>query len=162
MHDQLADGRRNRTLNIVDDCTRECLAIEVDTSLSGRRVVRVLDELLTTRNKPTRLSLDNGPELTSHVMQRWVAERGVALSYIVPGKPMQNGYVESFNGKFRDECLNIHWFLSLSHARELIAAWRHDYNTNRPHSALNQKAPREFALTFTAESGTGAAASYDL
>ena len=158
MHDQLADGRRNRTLNIVDDCTRECLAIEVDTSLSGRRVVRVLDELLTTRNKPTRLSLDNGPELTSHVMQRWVAERGVALSYIVPGKPMQNGYVESFNGKFRDECLNIHWFLSLSHARELIAAWRHDYNTNRPHSALIQKAPREFALTFTAESGTGAAA----
>ena len=154
----VADGRRIRTLNVVDDCTRECLAIEVDTSLGGRRVTRVLDELLKRRDKPSRITLDNGPELTSHAVQKWASARGVQLSYIVPGKPMQNGYVESFNGKFRDECLNTHWFMSLLHARDLIAEWRHDYNTNRPHSALNQKTPAEFALTFSAASGRCAAA----
>ena len=158
VHDQLADGRRIRTLNVVDDCTRECLAIEVDTSLGGRRVTRVLDELLKRRDKPSRITLDNGPELTSHAVQKWASARGVQLSYIDPGKPMQNGYVESFNGKFRDECLNTHWFMSLHHARDLIAEWRHDYNTNRPHSALNQKTPAEFALTFSAASGRCAAA----
>ena len=158
VHDQLADGRRIRTLNVVDDCTRECLAIEVDTSLGSRRVTRVLDELVERRDKPLRITLDNGPELTSHAMQKWAAAHGVQLSYIDPGKPMQSGYVESFNGKFRDECLNTHGFMSLCHAPNLIAEWRHDYNTSRPHNALNQKAPAEFTLTFSATSGRSAAA----
>ena len=157
VHDQLADGRRIRTLNVVDDCTRECLAIEVDTSLSGVRVARVLEKLIAQRGAPARISLDNGPELTSRALQKWASKRSVALSYIDPGKPMQNGYVESFNGKFRDECLNTHWFRSVRHARELIADWQEDYNTVRPHSALGQLAPAEFALTFSAAAGRTAA-----
>ena len=134
------------------------LGHRVDTSLSGVRVARVLETLIAERGAPSRISLDNGPELTSRALQKWSGMRGDALSYIDPGRPMQNGYVESFNGKFRDECLNTHWFLSLRHARGLIADWRHDYNTNRPHSALNHKPPAEFALTFSAASGRCAAA----
>lgn len=153
VHDQLADGRRIRTLNVVDDCTRECLAIEVDTSISGVRVARVLENLVVTRGKPVRITLDNGPELTSHALQKWANGQSICLSYIEPGKPMQNGYIESFNGKFRDECLNTHWFLNLGHARQMISAWREDYNENRPHSALGQRTPARFALTFSKPSG---------
>ena len=146
MSDQLADGRRIRTLNIVDDHTRECLAIEVDTSLSGDRVCRTLDRLVAERGHPKRLITDNGPEFTSKALDRWGYEHCVELQFIQPGKPVQNAFVESFNGTLRDECLNEHWFLDLDDAREIIEAWRVDYNTERPHSSLGGKPPGEFAV----------------
>lgn len=143
--DQLADGRKIRTLNIVDDHTRECLAIEVDTSLSGFRVCRVLDRLVADRGHPARIITDNGPEFTSKVLDRWAYEHCVELQFIQPGKPVQNAFVESFNGTFRNECLNEHWFISLQEAKDLIEAWRVDYNTERPHSSLGGMTPGEFA-----------------
>lgn len=146
MSDQLADGRRIRTLNIVDDHTRECLAIEVDSSLSGHRVCRVLDRLVAERGHPKRLLTDNGPEFTSKILDRWAYEHRVEHQFIQPGKPVQNAFVESFNGTFRNECLNEHWFLDPDDARELIEAWRIDYNTQRPHSSLGGKTPGEFAV----------------
>ncbi|MCL4144477.1 UNVERIFIED_CONTAM: hypothetical protein GTU68_063228 [Idotea baltica] len=145
MSDQLADGRRIRTLNIVDDHTRECLATEVDTSLSGHRVCRVLDRLTADRGHPKRILTDNGPEFISKALDRWAYEHRVEHQFIQPGKPVQNAYVESFNGTMRNECLNEHWFLDLEDARELIEAWRLDYNTERPHSSLGGKPPSEFA-----------------
>ena len=145
MSDQLANGRRIRTLNIVDDHTRECLAIEVDSSLSGHRVCRVLDRLVAERGHPKRLITDNGPEFTSKVLDRWAYEHCVELQFIQPGKPVQNAFVESFNGTMRNECLNEHWFLDLDDAKELIEAWRIDYNTERPHSSLGGMTPGEFA-----------------
>ena len=144
-HDVLASGQRFRTLNIVDDCTRECPAIEVDTSLPGARVVRVLDRLAETRGLPKELVIDNGPELISKALDLWAYRRGVRLHFIDPGKPIQNAFIESFNGKFRDECLNEHWFLGLEDARQTIEAWRRDYNAERPHSSLGYKTPEEFA-----------------
>lgn len=143
--DTLANGRPFRTLNIVDDCTRECPAIEVDHSLPGRRVVRVLDGLAETRGLPETIVVDNGPEFAGRVLDRWAYQRGVQLHFIQPGKPMQNGFVESFNGKFRDECLNEHWFISLLDARRTIEAFRRDYNSYRPHSSLGGQTPEEFA-----------------
>ena len=119
MSDQLADGRVFRTLNIVDDFTRECRTIEVDTSLSGRRLVRVLEGVCAEHGRPRALVMDNGPELTSKALDAWAYRDGVELRFIQPGKPVQNAYVESFNGKFRDECLNEHWFLSLDEARRV-------------------------------------------
>ena len=142
--DTLAQGRRFRTLNIVDTYTRECLAIEVDTSLPGQRVVRTLDRLVDMYGAPDRLRVDNGPEFVGRVLDAWAYTHKVQLHFIAPGKPMQNGYVESFNGKFRDECLNQHWFVSLAHARVLIEAWRMDYNVVRPHSALDNQTPLSF------------------
>jgi putative transposase len=144
MSDQLADGRVFRTLNVVDDFTRECLAIEVDTSLSGVRVVRVLEQLCAERGHPLGLVMDNGPELISKVMDAWAYRSGVELRFIQPGKPVQNAYVESFNGKFRDECLNEHWFFSVAEAREVIEDWRQDYNEFRPHSSLGDLTPEQF------------------
>lgn len=145
VHDVTAEGRKLRALNVIDDCTRECLWIEVDTSLGGERVTRVLDNLLDLRGKPERLVMDNGPEFTGHKLDQWAYENGVLLDFIEPGKPQQNGYVESFNGKFRDECLNEHWFIDMDDAREIIEEWRVDYNEQRPHSSLNYMAPAEFA-----------------
>lgn len=145
VHDVTAEGRKIRALNVVDDCTRECLWIEVDTSLGGERVTRVLDSLLDLRGKPERLVMDNGPEFTSHRLDQWAYENGVLLDFIEPGKPQQNGYVESFNGKFRDECLNEHWFQNVAEAQEIIEEWRVDYNEQRPHSSLNYMAPARFA-----------------
>lgn len=145
MSDQLADGRRIRTLNIVDDHTRECLAIEVGSSLSGHRVCRVLDRLVAERGRPERLITDNGPEFTSKALDRWAYEHCVELQFIQPGKPVQNAFVESFNGTMRNECLNEHWFLDLEDAKDLIEAWRIDYNTERPHSSLEGLTPEEFA-----------------
>jgi putative transposase len=142
--DSLASGRKIRTLNIVDLFTRECLAIEVDTSLSGLRVTKVLDRLIESRKKPKTITIDNGSEFTSKVFDQWAYEKGIKLNFIQPGKPMQNGFVESFNGKFRDECLNENWFLNLNHAKELIENWRIDYNTQRPHSSLNNLTPEEY------------------
>jgi putative transposase len=144
MSDQLADGRVFRTLNIVDDFSRECLAIEVDTSLSGSRVVRVLERLCAEHSRPRALVMDNGPELTSKALDAWAYRSGVDLRFIQPGKPVQNAYVESFNGKFRDECLNEHWLASLEEAREVIEEWRQDYNQVRPHSSLGDLTPEQF------------------
>ena len=139
--DTLADGRGFRTLNIVDDFTRECVAIEVDRSLPGLRVARVLDRLHATIGLPQTIVMDNGPEFAGRTLDAWAYARGVTLRFIRPGKPIENAYVESFNGKFRDECLNEHWFVSLADAQAAIEAWRIDYNTVRPHSSL-ARAPR--------------------
>jgi putative transposase len=143
MSDALATGRRFRTLGVIDTCTREALAIEVDTSLPSARVVRVLEQLITKRGRPTEIVLDNGPELISRVLDQWAAEQGIRLGFIEPGKPEQNAVMESFNGRFRDECLNCHWFTSLADARRIIETWRQDYNQVRPHSSLNYATPQE-------------------
>jgi putative transposase len=145
MTDALSSGRRFRTLNIVDDYTRECLAIEVDTSLGGVRVVRVLEELKQQRGLPLRIRSDNGSEFVSRAVDQWAYEQGLEWHTIQPGRPMENGYVESFNGRFRDECLNENWFSDLADAREKIAAWQQDYNERRPHSSLQYRTPVEFA-----------------
>jgi putative transposase len=145
MADTLADSRTFRTFNVVDDCTRECVAIEVGRSIPGARVVRVLDRLRSTRGLPQAIVVDNGPEFTSRVLDQWAHEHGVELHFIQPGKPVQNAFVESFNGKFRDECLNLNWFVSLADAVTRIEAWRQDYNSHRPHSSLGNLTPEEFA-----------------
>jgi len=146
VHDTLHNGRRLRTLNIVDDFTRESLAIEVDTSISGSRVARVLDRIATERGAyPQTLVMDNGTELTSLAMLAWASRTRVQLHYIAPGKPTQNAFIESFNGKFRDECLNDNVFTTLAEARQIIEAWRLDYNGSRPHRSLGQLTPDEFA-----------------
>lgn len=145
VHDQLASGRRFRVLNVVDDVTRECLAAVVDTSISGRRVVRELVDLVAWRGKPGMIVSDNGTELTSNAVLTWCGEAGVDWHYIAPGKPTQNGYVESFNGRMRDELLNETLFTSLGHARETISSWVSDYNTERPHSSLGYATPAEHA-----------------
>ena len=143
--DALNNGRRFRVLAVVDDCTRECLALVVDTSLSGLRVGRELDRITEVRGRPAMIVSDNGTELTSHAILRWQEERGVLWHTIAPGKPQQNGFVESFNGRFRDECLNEHLFRSLTAARRIIEAWRIDYNHARPHTSLNGLTPAAFA-----------------
>ena len=143
--DALADGRRFRILAVVDDFSRECLARVVDTSLSGVRVARELDRIVELRGRPRMLVSDNGAELTSNAILRWQQERGVGWHYIAPGKPMQNGFVESFNGRLRDECLNEHLFAGLAEARRIIAEWRYDYNTTRPHTSLDGLTPNQFA-----------------
>ena len=145
VHDSLETGRRFRTLNIVDDYTRECLAIEVDTSLCGRRVARVLDAIGEIRGYPQTIVMDNGTELTSLAMACWARDRKVRLHFIQPGKPTQNAFIESFNGRFRDECLNENEFASLAHARSIIETWRLDYNERRPHKSLGNLTPEEFA-----------------
>ncbi len=144
-HDNLASGRKFRTLNLMDGFTRESPRIEVDTSLPGVRVVRVLEEVAQPRGYPQAIQVDHGPEFISRVVDQWAFEHGVELHFIAPGKPTQNAYIESFNGKMRDECLNEHWFTSLREARERIEAWRRDYNQVRPHSALGYQTPEEFA-----------------
>ena len=159
--DAFASGRRFRTLNLMDGCTREALEIEVDTSLPGLRVVRVLEGLKAQGRKPKHMTIDNGTEFTSQVMDRWAYENGVQLHFITPGRPMENGYIESFNGKFRDECLNENWFLDLADARRKIDDWKWDYNHVRPHSALGYQTPMEFATSWAAtghgKDGGGAA-----
>ena len=141
----MADGRRFRILAVVDDFSRECLARVVDTSLSGVRVARELDRIVELRGRPRMLVSDNGTELTSNAILRWQQDSGVGWHYIAPGKPMQNGFVESFNGRLRDECLNEHLFAGLAEARRIIAEWRYDYNTTRPHTSLDGLTPNEFA-----------------
>ncbi len=143
--DALGDGRRFRVLCIVDDFTRECLALVADTSLSGARVARELDAVMARRGKPHLVVSDNGTEFTSTAMLRWQQESGIDWHYIQPGKPIQNAFVESFNGRLRDECLNETAFCSLAHARGLITEWRDDYNRRRPHTSLGGLTPAEFA-----------------
>ena len=145
MADTLSDGRGFRTLNIVDDFTRECVAIEVDRSLPGARVVRVLERLRDTVGLPKVIVTDNGPEFAGRALDAWAYANHLELRFIRPGKPIENAYVESFNGKCRDECLNEHWFVSLADAQALIEAWRIDYNTVRPQSALKGRTPAQFA-----------------
>ena len=149
VHDQFANGQRFRVLNVVDDVTRECLAAIPDTSISGRRVARELTALIERRGKPCMIVSDNGTELTSNAILRWCAEQRIEWHYIAPGKPMQNGFVESFNGRMRDELLNETMFRNLAHARVVIAAWAADYNTERPHSALDYQTPADYARTLT-------------
>ena len=149
--DILVDGRRFRVLVVVDDFTRECLTLQVDTSLSGVRVARELDRLVALRGRPAMIVSDNGAEFTSHAMLRWSEENRVEWHYIAPGKPMQNGFIESFNGSFRDECLNETLFSSLAEARTRIAHWKEDYNTERPHSSLGNLTPDEFARKLALE-----------
>jgi putative transposase len=144
--DAIADGRKFRALTIVDDVTRESPAIEVDTSLPGERVVRVLDGLGATRGYPKAIVCDNGPEFRGEALDQWADKHGVALLFIQPGKPIQNAFAESFNGRLRDECLNESWFVSLADARDTIEAWRVDYNSARPHSGLAGRTPEEFAI----------------
>lgn len=142
--DALATGRRFRTLNIVDDFTRECPAIEVDTSLPGLRVTRLLDRLAATHGMPELIVVDNGPEFAGKALDVWAYRHGVHLHFIRPGKPVENAYIESFNGKFRDECLNENWFVDLEDAKNKIETWRLDYNRVRPHSRLGDLTPEEF------------------
>jgi len=149
--DALTDGRRFRVLTVVDDHTRECLALVVDTSLSGRRVVRELDAIITKRGRPFTVVSDNGTEFTSMAILRWSQDRQIDWHYIAPGKPMQNGFIESFNGSFRDECLNETLFSSLGEARDQIAAWKEDYNSQRPHSSLGNITPNEFVRKLALE-----------
>jgi putative transposase len=145
--DSLASGRKFRTLNLMDGYTREALSIEVDTSLPGLRVVQVLDRVAQERGFPEAIQVDNGPEFISRAVDQWAYAHGVALHFIDPGKPVQNAFMESFNGKFRDECLNQSWHTSLEDARCIIEAWRTDYNTVRPHSSLGYLTPEEYAAT---------------
>jgi putative transposase len=154
MSDALAGGRRLRLLCVLDLFTREALAIEVDVSLPGARVVAVLERLAAGRGAPAELVLDNGPELTGRALDAWAAARGVRLRFIAPGKPSQNGFVESFNGRFRDECLDQSWFTSLGDARVTVEAWRRDYNGHRPHSALGYRTPAETRTAFQAANTT--------
>lgn len=143
--DGIANGRGIRILTVVDGFTRECPAIEVGVSLGSRRVTRVLERVIGERGTPQSLRCDNGPEFTSRHFIGWCEERGIALVHIQPGKPMQNGYVESFNGRFRDECLNANWFLNIADAKQKIEGWRMEYNGERPHSSLAYSTPNEFA-----------------
>ena len=149
--DAFTDGRRFRVLAVVDDFSRECLALVADTSLSGLRVTRELDALLAIRGRPATIVSDNGTELTSMAILKWCQQTGVEWHYIAPGKPMQNGFIESFNGSFRDEGLNETLFSSLSEARQRIGAWKEDYNSHRPHSSLGNLTPNEFATKLALE-----------
>jgi putative transposase len=143
--DVTATGRRLRIFSVVDAFTRECLALETDTSMPSRRVTRVLERIISQRGTPRFLRSDNGPEVSSRHYLAWCVDRRIGTVHIQPGKPMQNGHVESFNGRLRDECLNASWFPNLWDARRRIEAWRTEYNEQRPHSALDYRTPAEFA-----------------
>src|ERR1700685_920750 len=153
--DTLATGRGIRVLAVVDAFTRENLSLEVDTSLSGQRVTRALDAVIEQRGKPESIRCDNGPELTSRHFLSWCEERKIQLIHIQPGRPMQNGHIESFNGRLRDECLNANWFHNLADARAKIRAWREEYNGERPHSSLGYRTPNEFAEHLKSSVTTG-------
>ncbi len=157
VHDQLASGRRFRVLSIVDDVTRRCLASVADTSISGVRVARVLSSLIDVHGKPGMIVSDNGTELTSNAILSWAAENAIQWCYIAPGKPIQNAFVESFNGRMRDELLNETLFIDLDHARRVIAAWVEDYNTARPHSSLGYITPSAYAEALQSANGPRAA-----
>jgi putative transposase len=144
--DELANGRKVKTLTVVDDCTKESVQIVADTSIPALYVTRVLDQVKAERGLPKVIRTDNGPEFAGRTMQTWAAKNKVELRFIQPGKPVQNAYIESFNSRFRDECLSQHWFASLSHMRAVIDNWRHDYNHYRPHSTLGYMPPARFAV----------------
>ncbi len=143
--DTLANGQRFRALTLVDNVSRVSPAIEVGVSLTGRHVVQVLERLKATQGLPKRIAVDNGPEFISKVLDAWAHEHGVQLEFSRPGKPTDNAFIESFNSRLRQDCLNQHWFHSIKEAQTFIEAWRQDYNTNHPHSALGYAAPEAFA-----------------
>ena len=145
MSDAFSDGRKFRVLNVIDDFSRECLAIEVGASLPGIVVTRVLDRIAAIRGYPAVIVTDNGPEFRGREMDAWAWRKGVRLHFIDPGKPMQNGFVESFNDKFRYSCLNAEYFVGVEDARRRIEAWRHDYNEQRPHRSIGRIPPAEYA-----------------
>jgi len=147
--DTIVTGRRFRALAIIDQYSRECPVIEVDTSLGGRRVVSVLERLAETRGLPEVITIDNGPEFAGRALDEWAYRNGVKLNFIRPGKPIENAFAESFNGRLRDECLNTNWFMNLKHARDIIEDWRIDYNQVRPHSSLKGMTPVEYANVAT-------------
>jgi putative transposase len=162
VHDAVASGRAIRVLTVEDEHTREALALEVDTSFASRRVTRVLEAIIAERGQPQAIRCDNGPEFTSRHFLAWCVERQIELVHIQPGKPQQNGRVESFNGKLRDECLNVNWFENLWDARRKIAGWRVEYNEERPHSALGYQTPAAFARQLSrASSGSALRATPD-
>ena len=152
VHDRLRTNRRFRVLAVGDDCTRENLALEGDFAFSGERMTRVLDAIADLRGYPKTIVLDNGPEMCSLAMLRWAANRRLKLHFIAPGKPVQNAFIESFNGRLRDECLNEHDFGSLLEVRHILETWRTQYNSERPHGSLGWKTPEEFASTFSTTS----------
>jgi putative transposase len=146
VHDAVECGRAIRVLSVVDAYTRECLALEVDTSFASRRVTRVLDQIAAERGMPQAIRCDNGPEFTSRHFLAWAVERQIEVIHIQPGKPTQNARVESFHGRMREECLNVSWFQNLFDAKRKITAWRTKYNEERPHSSLGYQTPKEFAI----------------
>ena len=145
VHDNLADGRSIRVLTVIDEFTRECVAMEVDTSLGGQRLVHTMTRISVDRKLPIEFGLDQGPEFTSTCFLRWAKEKGIGVSYCSPGNKNENAFIESFNGRLRDECLNMNWFSTLSEARQIIEHWRVKYNTERPHSSLGGLTPQEFS-----------------
>jgi len=148
VHDRLVTGRRFKCLTMTDPCSKEVPVIEVDVSIGGARVCRILDRVFLTRPLPETLIVDNGPEFAGTALDAWAAEHGVHLHFIQPGKPVQNAFIESFNGKFRDECLNEHWFVTLQEAQLVIEAWRREYNEERTHSAIGDVTPQEFMSNY--------------
>lgn len=160
--DSFSSGRRFRAFTVVDDFTRESPVIEVDTSLPATRVIEVLERLREQRGLPDTIVLDNGTEFTSHAFDQWAYARGVKLAFIDPGKPVQNAFIESFNGTFRYECLDAHWFRNLADARRTVEAWRREYNEERPHSSLGMRTPAEFAADYSVASCASGASALDL
>lgn len=154
--DRLDDGRRLKVLTIVDDFTKESVGIALDHGMSSHYLVRILEGIVRFRGRPGAIRTDQGPEFTARALDQWAYRNGVTLKLIQPGKPTQNAYIESFNGKFRDECLNEHWFSTLAEARAIAATWRRDYNEQRPHSALGYQTPAEFAMLHRSNSSDAA------
>lgn len=145
MSDALYNGRKIRLLTLIDEFSRECLAVEVDTSINGVRVTNVLNRVAANHGLPEMIKVDNGPEFIGKALDAWAYQRGIRLQFSRPGKPIDNRFIESFNGRLRDECLNDNWFMSIDHAREIVEDWRVDYNNARPHSSLDDLTPHEFA-----------------
>ena len=144
LRDALYNGRKLRFLPIIDTYTKQCFRIEVDTSINGQRICAVLNQIADIHGLPDNIVVDNGPEFISNALDKWAFERGINLHFIRPGKPVDNAYMESFNGRFRDECLNLHWFMSVGQARSIAEDYRVDYNNERPHSSLGDLTPAEF------------------
>ena len=159
VHDAIDSGRGIRIMTLVDSFTRECPALEVAASIGSQRVIRVLERAIAERGKPVSIRCDNGTEFTSRKFLKWSEEQKIKVIFIPPGKPMQNGHVESFNGRLRDECLNVTWFMNTRHAREVVEFWRVDYNQHRPHSSLQYETPANYARKRATETTSAASAA---